>query len=97
MLLSSVLGPAYFRVDTLTIRMDTSGKDGTIRSVMSGVNPQGCKVVSFKAPSSVERGHDFLWPVHQQAPSTARSASSTARIMRTCSSPLFMGGYRTRW
>ena len=36
--------------------MDTSGKDGTIKSVMSGVNPQGCKVVSFKAPSSEE------WP-----------------------------------
>src|SRR4030042_1487437 len=48
--------------------MDTSGKDGTIRSVMSGVNPQGCKVVSFKAPSSEERRHDFLWRVHQQAP-----------------------------
>ena len=49
--------------------MDTSGKDGTIRSVMSGVNPQGCTVVSFKAPSSEERGHDFLWRVHQKAPS----------------------------
>ena len=49
--------------------MDTSGKDGTIKSVMSGVNPQGCKVVSFKAPSSEELGHDFLWRVHQKAPS----------------------------
>ena len=49
--------------------MDTSGKDGTIRSVMSGVNPQGCKVVSFKAPSSEELSHDFLWRVHQKAPS----------------------------
>ena len=49
--------------------MDTSGKDGTIKSVMSGVNPQGCKVVSFKAPLSEEREHDFLWHVHQQAPS----------------------------
>ena len=48
--------------------MDTSGKDGTIRSVMSGVNPQGCKVVSFKAPSLEELGHDFLWRVHQKAP-----------------------------
>ena len=48
--------------------MDTSGKDGTIRSVMSGVNPQGCKVVSFKSPSSEEQGHDFLWRVHQKAP-----------------------------
>jgi len=49
--------------------MDTSGKDGTIRSVMSGVNPQGCKVVSFKSPSSEELTHDFLWRVHQKAPS----------------------------
>ena len=49
--------------------MDTSGKDGTIKSVMSGVNPQGCKVVSFKAPSAEELGHDFLWRVHQKAPS----------------------------
>jgi PPK2 family polyphosphate:nucleotide phosphotransferase len=49
--------------------MDTSGKDGTIKSVMSGVNPQGCKVVSFKAPSSEELDHDFLWRVHQKAPS----------------------------
>src|SRR5512146_740584 len=48
--------------------MDTSGKDGTIRSVMSGVNPQGCKVVSFKTPSSKELAHDFLWRVHQEAP-----------------------------
>ncbi|HLZ34164.1 MAG TPA: polyphosphate kinase 2 family protein, partial [Nitrospira sp.] len=47
--------------------MDTSGKDGTIRSVMSGVNPQGCKVVSFKTPSSKELAHDFLWRVHQEA------------------------------
>ena len=49
--------------------MDTSGKDGTIKHVMSGVNPQGCHVVSFKAPSSEELGHDFLWRVHQKAPS----------------------------
>ena len=49
--------------------MDTSGKDGTIKSVMSGVNPQGCRVVSFKAPSSEELGHDFLWRAHQKVPS----------------------------
>ena len=48
--------------------MDTSGKDGTIRSVMSGVNPQGCKVVSFKAPSTQELAHDFLWRVHREVP-----------------------------
>ncbi|HSA62696.1 MAG TPA: polyphosphate kinase 2 family protein [Nitrospiraceae bacterium] len=48
--------------------MDTSGKDGTIKSVMSGVNPQGCRVASFKAPSNSERAHDFLWRVHYETP-----------------------------
>ena len=48
--------------------MDTSGKDGTIKSVMSGVNPQGCRVASFKTPSSSELAHDFLWRVHREAP-----------------------------
>jgi len=41
--------------------MDAAGKDGTIRHVMSGVNPQGCRVESSKQPSAVELGHDFLW------------------------------------
>src|SRR4029078_10778061 len=48
--------------------MDTSGKDGTIKHVMSGVNPQGCKVVSFKAPSKDELAHDFLWRVPREVP-----------------------------
>ena len=48
--------------------MDTSGKDGTIRHVMSGASPQSCKVTSFKVPSSQERAHDFLWRVHQATP-----------------------------
>ncbi len=48
--------------------MDTAGKDGTIRTVFSGVNPQGVKVTSFKAPTSTELAHDFLWRVHQPAP-----------------------------
>jgi PPK2 family polyphosphate:nucleotide phosphotransferase len=48
--------------------MDTSGKDGTIRHVMSGISPQTCKVVSFKQPSSEEREHDFLWRVHRSVP-----------------------------
>jgi PPK2 family polyphosphate:nucleotide phosphotransferase len=48
--------------------LDAGGKDGTIRSVMSGVNPQGCEVVSFKAPSSEELAHDFLWRIHKAAP-----------------------------
>ena len=41
--------------------MDASGKDGAIRHVMSGVNPQGCQVFSFKTPSAEELEHDFLW------------------------------------
>ncbi len=41
--------------------MDAAGKDGTIKHVMSGINPQGCQVFSFKAPSSEDLSHDFLW------------------------------------
>ncbi len=48
--------------------MDTSGKDGTIRHVLRGLNPQSCTVTSFKAPSSAELAHDFLWRVHQAVP-----------------------------
>jgi len=48
--------------------LDAGGKDGTIRHVMSGVNPQGCEVVSFKAPSQEERSHDFLWRIHKAVP-----------------------------
>ncbi len=44
--------------------MDTSGKDGTIRRVLTGLNPQGCEVTSFKAPSDTERAHDYLWRIH---------------------------------
>lgn len=48
--------------------MDTSGKDGVIRHVMRGVNPQGCDVHSFKAPTEEERDHDFLWRIHRAVP-----------------------------
>jgi len=48
--------------------LDAGGKDGTIRHVMSGVNPQGCEVTSFKAPTSQERAHDFLWRIHRAVP-----------------------------
>ena len=41
--------------------MDAAGKDGAIKHVMSGVNPQGCQVVSFKAPSAEDLDHDYLW------------------------------------
>jgi len=49
--------------------MDTGGKDGTIKHVFRGVNPQGCQVSSFKAPSVEESAHDFLWRYHQRVPS----------------------------
>jgi PPK2 family polyphosphate:nucleotide phosphotransferase len=48
--------------------LDASGKDGVIRSVFEGVNPQGCRVYSFKAPSSTELAHDYLWRVHAVLP-----------------------------
>jgi PPK2 family polyphosphate:nucleotide phosphotransferase len=48
--------------------MDTGGKDGTIKRVFRGVNPQGCQVVSFRPPSDEELRHDFLWRVHQRVP-----------------------------
>ena len=48
--------------------MDASGKDGTVRHVMSGLNPQGCRVTSFKVPSAEEAGHDFLWRIHKAMP-----------------------------
>ncbi len=48
--------------------LDTGGKDGTIRRVFEGVNPQGVRVASFKVPTDVEKDHDFLWRVHEQVP-----------------------------
>lgn len=48
--------------------MDAGGKDGTIRHVMRGMNPQGCRVTSFKAPSQEELDHDFLWRIHNAVP-----------------------------
>ncbi len=48
--------------------MDTAGKDGTIRHIFSGVNPQGCDVTSFKVPTSLEASHDFLWRAHLAVP-----------------------------
>lgn len=48
--------------------MDAAGKDGTIERLLTGLNPQGIRVYGFKAPTSEERGHDFIWRVHQKAP-----------------------------
>jgi PPK2 family polyphosphate:nucleotide phosphotransferase len=48
--------------------MDAGGKDGSIRKIMSGVNPQGVQVTSFKKPTPEELAHDFLWRIHQRVP-----------------------------
>jgi len=48
--------------------MDAGGKDGTVRHVFEGVNPQGVRVTSFKKPSAIELAHDYLWRVHQNVP-----------------------------
>jgi PPK2 family polyphosphate:nucleotide phosphotransferase len=48
--------------------MDTGGKDGVIRKVFSGINPQGVRIASFKAPTPPELAHDYLWRVHNQVP-----------------------------
>jgi PPK2 family polyphosphate:nucleotide phosphotransferase len=52
--------------------MDAAGKDGTISHVMSGLNPQGCQVISFKAPSAEELDHDFLWRHAKALPERGR-------------------------
>ena len=52
--------------------MDAAGKDGTIKAVMSGVNPQGCEVHAFKAPSEEELDHDFLWRCTKRLPERGR-------------------------
>jgi len=52
--------------------LDAAGKDGTIKAVMSGVNPQGCQVFAYKAPSSEEIDHDFLWRVYRNLPERGR-------------------------
>ena len=52
--------------------MDAAGKDGTIKAVMSGINPAGCEVHSFKRPSEDELDHDFLWRIYNRVPERGR-------------------------
>ena len=65
---------AHDRYSLLVIfqAMDAAGKDGAIRHVMSGINPQGCQVFSFKHPSATELDHDFLWRTHCALPERGR-------------------------
>lgn len=52
--------------------MDAAGKDGTIKHVMSGINPQGCQVFTFKQPSAEELDHDYLWRINRSLPERGR-------------------------
>jgi polyphosphate kinase 2 (PPK2 family) len=54
--------------------LDAGGKDGTIRKVFGPINPQGCRVTSFKVPTKLESSHDFLWRIHQAAPASGKIA-----------------------
>ncbi len=65
--------------------MDAAGKDGTIKHVMSGINPQGCRVTSFKVPTNLDLKHDYLWRYNAALPERARSGFSTAATTRRCS------------
>jgi polyphosphate kinase 2 (PPK2 family) len=61
--------------------MDAAGKDGTIKHVMSGVNPQGVEVTSFKVPTAEELNHGYLWRTYQHAPGRG---FLTGRITKRC-------------
>jgi polyphosphate kinase 2 (PPK2 family) len=63
---------------------DAAGKDGAIQHVMSGVNPQGRQVFSYKHPSAAELEHDFLWRTTRDLPGVGRSEFSTDPITRRC-------------
>lgn len=78
--------------------MDAAGKDGTIRAVMSGVNPAGCQVSSFKAPSAEELDHDFLWRTSRRLPERGRigvfNRSYYEEVLVVKVHPEYLGGQR---
>ena len=71
-LAGSIVCPGQVGVLLVFQAMDAAGKDGAIRHVMSGVNPQGCQVTSFKAPSAEELDHDYLWRCMKNLPERGR-------------------------
>ena len=73
--------------------MDAAGKDGAIRHVMSGVNPQGCQVFSFKHPSAAELEHDFLWRTTRDLPERGRIGIFNRSYSRKCSSSVSIQKY----
>ena len=78
--------------------MDAAGKDGTIRAVMSGINPQGCQVYAFKAPSSEELDHDFLWRIQRDLPERGRigifNRSHYEEVLMVRVNPHFLEGQK---
>ncbi len=71
------LQDVFYAADTYSLliifqAMDAAGKDGAIKHVMSGVNPQGCQVASFKSPSAVDLDHDYLWRSNTHLPERGR-------------------------
>jgi PPK2 family polyphosphate:nucleotide phosphotransferase len=78
--------------------MDAAGKDGTIRAVMSGINPAGCQVFSFKQPSSEELDHDFLWRIYRRLPERGRigifNRSHYEETLVVRVHPEYLGGQR---
>lgn len=78
--------------------MDAAGKDGTLRAVMSGINPAGCQVFSFKAPTSEELDHDFLWRCQRAMPERGRigvwNRSHYEEVLVVRVNPKFLGGQR---
>jgi PPK2 family polyphosphate:nucleotide phosphotransferase len=78
--------------------MDAAGKDGAIKHVMSGVNPQGCQVFSFKAPSAEELDHDFMWRTTRRLPERGRigifNRSHYEEVLVVRVHPEFLAGQR---
>jgi len=78
--------------------MDAAGKDGTIRAVMTGVNPQGCQVYAFKSPNAEELDHDFLWRVMGALPERGRigiwNRSHYEEVLVVRVNPRFLDGQR---
>ena len=78
--------------------LDAAGKDGTIRAVMSGVNPQGCQVFAFKPPSQEELDHDFLWRIQRDLPERGRigifNRSHYEEVLTVRVHPEYLGAQR---
>lgn len=78
--------------------MDAAGKDGTIRAVMTGINPAGCQVYSFKKPSAEELDHDFLWRIYRCLPERGRigifNRSHYEEVLAVRVHPEFLDGQR---